>query len=882
MSLTRFFRRRYWDEERARELEAYLEAETDENMARGMSPEGARYAAHRKLGNTTLIREEIYNMNSLGWLERFWQDLRFALRMLRKNPGIAAVAVLSLALGIGANSTIFSIVDTELLRPWPVRDPGRLALITTGGLKESDHYFTSYPDYLDIRQQTGAFSDVVAYGNRRAGYISGGAKRAGLEFSVEVVSQNYFVALGVKALRGRTFSPPPGPAAAEGHSVVVSYHLWQHYFGGDPSLPGKTVLLDGKEFTVIGITPQNFCGLRQEGAPDTWLTLEGWETMVPGEERWDAARDYRWFEVAGRLRPGAQLGEARAQLGGLAKRLAITFPATNQDVRFLARPASEWTYQGMQTEIYMMAMVGLVLLISCANVANLLLAQTERRQREIAMRRALGAGQRRLVGQLLTEGLLLSVAGGALGLLLAAWLMRLGPALVPDLADMNLKLDGRVLLFTTAISLLSALIFGLAPALRAVQGALTAALRGESPGRGRATGRLPLRNLLVCGEIALAVVLLAGSALLLRSLAYSQAINPGFDPKKNVVMLSVAPPTLYGYDAAHAASLYPALAARVESVPGVVRASYARRPPLPLGGMEGGETQPVIIPGVEPPPGSDHFNIRYNIVAPTFFRTIGAHMLKGREFSALDSPSNMSVVIVNDAMARKFWPDQDAVGRSIQIGKMNYQIVGVVEEGRYVNLHESVQPYLFLPFTQVFSFECVLLVETAGDPRNFLPAILKVTAAVDQHLPIVKAVTFKDYMQEGLAPERTRAELLASLGILGIFLAAVGLYATVAYHVSRRSHEIGIRMALGARRNDVLKLVLRQGLHFGGIGAAIGLIGALAASRLMSQVIYGIPLLDPLSYLAAILVAVSVALLASYLPARRATKVDPMVALRYE
>jgi predicted permease len=880
MSLTRFFRRKRWDEERARELDAYLEAETDENIARGMSPEEARFAAHRKLGNTTLIREEIYHMNSLGWLETLWQDTRFAGRMLRKNPGFTTVAVLSLALGIGANSTIFSIVDTELLRPWPVRDPASLAVITTGGPKESDFSFTSYPDYLDIRQQASAFSDVVAYGNRRAGFISGGGQRAGLEFTVEVVSQNYFAALGVNVLRGRTFSPQPGQAAAEGHSVVVSYHLWQHYFGGDPSLPGKTVLLDGKEFTVIGITPQDFCGLRQESAPDTWLNLEGWETMVPGEHRWDAARDNRWFEVAGRLRPGAHLGEARAQLEGLAKRLALASPATNQDVRFLARPASEWTYQGMQTGIYMMAMVGLVLLISCANVANLLLAHTERRRREIVMRRALGAGQWRLVSQLLTEGLLLSVAGGALGVLLAAWLMRLGPALVPGLSNMNLKLDGRVLLFTTAISLLSALLFGLAPALRAVKGDLTVSLKGEN--REHATGRLPLRSLLVCGEIALSVVLLAGSALLLRSLAHSQAINPGFDPKKNVVMLSVAPPTLYGYDAAHAASLYPALAARVESVPGVVRASYARRPPLPLGGMEGGETQAVIIPGVEPPPGSDHFKIRYNIVAPKFFRTIGAHILKGREFNALDTPSNMRVVIVNDAMARKFWPDQDAVGRSIQIEKKIYQIVGVVEEGRYVNLHESVQPYLFLPFTQVFSFECVLLVETAGDPRNFVPAILKATAAVDQHLPIVNAVTFKDYMQEGLAPERTRAELLVSLGILGILLAAVGLYATVAYHVSRRSHEIGIRMALGALRNDVLKLVLRQGLRFGGIGAVIGLVGALAASRLMSQVIYGVPLLDPLSYLAAILVAVSVALLASYLPARRATKVDPMVALRYE
>jgi predicted permease len=871
MSWTRFFRRRYWDQERARELDAYLEAETDENIARGMSPEEARYAAHRKLGNSTLIREEIYHMNSLGWLQTVWQDLRFALRMLRKNPGFTAVAVLSLALGIGANSTIFSIVDTQLLRPWPVKDPTRLAMVST------DSGNNSYPDYLDIRQQASAFSDVVAYGDR-GGFISSGAQRAGQELSVEVVSQNYFAALGVKAVRGRTFSPQPDQAAAGGHFVLVSYNLWQHYFGGDPSLPGKTVLLDGTEFRVIGITPQDFCGLRQEGAPAIWLTTEGWETMVPGEDRGDAARDNRWFEVAGHLRPNTPISEARAQLQTLAQRLALAFPASNHDVRFLARPAFEWTCQGMQTGIYMMVMVGLVLLICCANVANLLLAQTERRQREIAMRRALGAGRRRLVGQLFTEGLLLSVAGGVLGVMLAAWLLRLGPALVPGLSDMNLKLDGRVLLFTSAISLLSALIFGLAPALGAVKGDLTAALKGEN--REHATGRLPLRSMLVCGEIALSVVLLAGSALLLRSLLYSQGINPGFDPKKNVVMLSVAPPIFYGYNQAQAAAVYPGLAARVESMPGVVRASYARRPPMT--NAEEGETEAVVIPGVQPPPGTDHFEIRYNIVAPKFFATVGGRIEKGRDFNEFDMPSTAPVVIINDALAHRFWPGENPLGRSLQIGKKDYQIVGVVEAGRYVRLHETVQPYLFLPFTQRFSFECVLFVETAGDPRSFLPAILKETAAVDKHLPIVNAVTFKDYMREVLSLEHSRAELLASLTILGIFLAAVGLYATVAYHVSRRLHEIGIRMALGARRNDVLKLVLRQGLRFGGIGAVIGLIGALAASRLMSQVIYGVPLLDPLSYLVAVPVAFSVALMASYLPARRATKVDPMVALRYE
>ncbi len=579
------------------------------------------------------------------------QDLKYGLRMLAKSPGVAAVAVLSLALGIGANSTVFSIVDTFFLRPWPVKDPERLAVILTDWPKEPDFRSSSYPDYLDIRHEVSAFSDVVAYGDR-GGFVSGEGR--GQEVSVQVVSQNYFAALGVKALLGRTFSPQPDRAAAEGRAVVVSCAFWQKYFGGNPSLPGKTTLLDGKEFTVIGITPQDFRGLRQGGAPDTWVTKEGWETMVPGEEQADAARDERWLEVAGRLRPNAQLSEARAQLQTLAKRLALASPATNQDVTFLAHPASEEAHEGMGLGIYLMAMVGLVLLISCANVANLLLAQTERRHREIAMRRALGAGRRRLVGQLLTEGLLLSMAGGVLGVLLASWLMNLVAALVPPLSEMNLRLDGRVLLFTMAISLLTALIFGLAPALRAAKCDLAAVLKGEDPRWGQAAGRLPLRSLLVCGEIALSVVLLAGSALLLRSFLYSQRINTGFDPKKNVLMLSVAPPELYGYTVAQARAIYPALAARVESVPGVVRASYARRPPLT--NEEEGETQAVVIPGVQPPPGTDHFKIRYNIVAPKFFATVGARLEEGREFNEFDLPSSAPVVIINDAMARRFWP----------------------------------------------------------------------------------------------------------------------------------------------------------------------------------------------------------------------------------
>jgi predicted permease len=815
--------------------------------------------------------------NEEGTVNALFHDLRYGLRMLARNPGFAAVAVISLALGIGANSTVFSIVDSFFLRPWPVKDPGRLAMISTNSPK-LDFTSTSYPDYLDIRHEVAAFSDVVAYGDRGC-FVSREGQGQGLEANVEVVSQNYFAALGVKALLGRAFSPQASQAAAEGRAVVVSYNLWQKYFGGDPSLPGKTTLLDDKEFTVIGVTPQRFSGLRRS-FPDIWVTKEGWETMVPGEERNDASRENRWFDLAGHLRQGAEISEARAQLQTLAKRLALAYPSSNQGVDFIARPASEAAHEGMEVGIYLMAMVGLVLLISCANVANLLLAQTERRQREIAMRRALGAGPRRLLGQLLAEGLPLALFGGVLGCLLAAWLMKLVPALVPYLSDIVLTLDARVLLFTAAISLFSALVFGLVPGFWVSRSGVAPVLKGDDPRFGRTVGRVPLRNLFVSGEIALSVVLLVGSALFLRSLWYSQGINPGFDPKKNVVMLSVAPPELYGYSSVQAAAIYPALAAAVEPVPGVIRGSYARRPPLI--DEEEGEMQAVVIPGVQPPPGSDHFKIRYNIVGPKFFATVGARLKEGREFNDFDRPSTAPVVIINDAIARRFWPGQSAVGKALQIDKKELQVVGVVEAGRYSHLHETVQPYLFLPFTQVFSGECTLLVETAGDPRGMIPAILKATTGVAKNLPIVNAMTIRESMQEAMAEESSMLKLLGGLSILGMILAAVGLYAAVAYLVSRRTHELGIRMALGARRGDVLRLVLAHGLRLSAVGAAVGLAGAFAASRLISGFIYGVAATDPVSYAASILVAVSVALLACYFPARRATRVNPLVALRYE
>jgi macrolide transport system ATP-binding/permease protein len=813
-------------------------------------------------------------------METLIRDCRHALRLLARNPGFTLVAVLTLALGIGANTAIFSIVSGIFLRPWPVKDPSGLVALSTDDRKETDFTISSYPDYLDIRSQVPAFSGVLAY-CQRGGFLSGEEK--GQAVAVDVVSEDYFAVLGVNAARGRTFSVQPDQAESEGHAVIISYGLWQRRFGGDPALPGRTILLDGKGFTVLGITPQEFSGLEKGAPTDVWVTPLGWPTMVPGAEAEFEARASRRFELVARLRPDSRLEQARTQLQTLASRLSETYPATNKEVTFRAIPAAEKAREGLGSGLFLMAMVGLVLLISCANVANLLLARTERRQREIAVRLALGAGRRRLVVQLLTESLLLAVTGGVLGLLLASWLVRLLPVLAPLLpfpSGTDVQLDFGVLAFTATLSLLTALLFGLAPGLQSSRFDLVPVLKGEDTRPGRLSKRFPVRSVLAAGEVALCVVLLVTSGLLLRSLLFSQRINPGFSTNKNVLMLTLAPPTLYGYSQGQAAALYQSLVARLESVPGVVGASYARRPPLAA--YEIGETENVTIPGMAPSPGTERLKIRYNVVAPNFFGTLGAHILRGRDFNQFDTPEATMAVIINDTMARRFWPDKDPVGRWLRIGDKDTQIVGVVETGKYIDLHQAPESYLFFPFSQMFSFEAMLFVETAGDPQALVHAILGEAQAVDKNLPVVEAVTLKDYLRGFLVEERTSASLLAGLSVLGMFLAAVGLYGVVAYLASRRTHEIGIRMALGARRGDVLGLVLGQGIRLGALGAAVGLVAAAAVAHVMSSRLYGVRPTDPLTYAAGIGVVIAVALLASYLPARRATKVDPMVALRYE
>ncbi len=808
------------------------------------------------------------------------QDLKYGFRILMKNPGFTAVAVLSLALGIGANSAIFSIVDGALLRPLPVEDPGRLAVVFTGSEKEPEGD-TSYPDYLDVRDQSTVFSGVLAHGGRGC-FVS--AKGQGEMVSIDVVSANFFSVLGVKPALGRAFLPA-ADLDSEDSGVVISHALWQRLFAGDPGVVGKPIQIDGKSIVLLGIAPREFRGLDRLGTTDVWATPKGWCTMVgEGEFEEFRGRGGRWLQLVARVRPGVNLEQVRAQLQTISSRLALSYPATNKDIKFgITTPVDELPQAARTTLFLMSAAVGLVLLIACANVAGMLLAQNERRRREIAMRLALGAGRRRLIRQLLAESALLAPLGGLLGLCLAWWLIDLLPALMPPSPEAlgpDIRLDGRVLAFTVVVTLVTSSIFGLVPALHASRGDLIPILKGEASDVGKSLRGLPLRKMLVVGEVALSVTLLTGAALLLRSLLRTRAINPGFDPDRNVIILNMAPPFFYGYNDNQAAALYESLTERLRALPGVKRASYARRPLLV--DDEGGETQEVTIPGVHPPEGEHGVSIRYNVVSADYLPTMGARIVQGRGFEPRDGPASSKVMLINQTMARRFWPRRDPVGQWLRIGKEQYQVVGVVEDGKYLTIHESSQPYLFFPFAQMFSGEASLFVETESDSRGVVDAIMREALSVNEKVPIVSSMTLKQHMQYALYVDRMAAGLVGSLALLGIFLAAVGLYGVISYAVSRRVHEIGIRMALGARATDVARLVLGQSLGLVLVGVFVGLGMAMAVTRLMSSILWGVKPTDPIALAGGTLFAVAISLVASYLPVRRATKVDPMVALRYE
>ncbi|HEY9285305.1 MAG TPA: ABC transporter permease [Pyrinomonadaceae bacterium] len=811
------------------------------------------------------------------------QDLRYGVRMLAKKPGFTAVAVVTLALGIGANSAIFSVVNGLLLRPLPYRDSERLAIIwshSPGANVVQD--WPSPGQYAAIKEQAASFEEIaIARGTSMnlAGQAS--AERVG----IVQVSSNLFGVLGVRPALGRAFLPeedaPGRPPAA-----ILSHGLWQRRFGGDPNVINQTVTLNGQQGTVVGVMPADFSlgydvmptvGAVQQ--PDLLLPL-------PLDEERRAAQGDENYNLLGRLKPGATVAQAQAELDLAVRRLEQQFPATYPPDRrfsFSVRPLLEQVVGDVRPALLvLLGAVGCVLLIACANVANLLLARATVREREMAIRAAMGAGRLRVVRQLLTESVVLSCAGGALGLLVAFWgldaLRALDPGNIPRLQ--NVGMDARVLAFTFAVSMLTGVLFGLAPALRGSKINLNETLK--EGGRGTVGGgHRRLRNALVVSEVALSLVLLVGAGLLIRSFGRVQKVEPGFVPQGVLSMRLSSAGTSYAGE--RSLTFYEELLGRVRALPGVEAAGTASI--LPLGGGIGWGS--ITIEGYVPTTGQSQIQADQRTASEGYFEAMKVPLVAGRFFGAHDTKESAPVAIVDEHMARTYWPGADPVGKRIKRGGADgdapwLTVVGVVASVKQYALDADSRVTLYVPQRQSPSGTMYVVARTSGDPAAAAASVAREVRAMDASVPIYDIKTMEQRLSESLARRRFAMSALGLFALVALLLAAVGIYGVMSYSVAQRQHEIGIRMAMGAQRRDVVWLVVGQGMVLAAAGVALGLAGALGLTRLMTGLLFGVTATDPVTFGGVALLLGAATLLACYLPARRATKVDPMVALRYE
>lgn len=812
-----------------------------------------------------------------------FQDVRFAFRTFRKTPGLAVLAVATLALGIGVNSTIFSLVNAALLRPLPVDQPEQLVWVFN---KSWSGPFggTTFPEYVYYRDENEVFSGLAAYSRTPVHLANAGqAERV----AGALVSGNYFTVLGVDAFLGRTFAPEEDETPGTHPVAVISYRLWKRLFGSDPRVIGRTVKLNSYPFTVVGIAPRDFTGT-EVGLPyELWVPLAMSDRVSPGDNlleqrRWD------WLEIVGRLEPGVDHEKAQASMNVLAKQLARANPESEREQALTLFPLSKrsphfrGTYLSVST--LLLAASGLVLLIACANVANMFLARSVDRRREFAIRRAMGASRLRLIRQWLTESVLLSTMGGGGGLLLALWSSDLLAAAKPHIPipiEVNLSVDARVLGFSLLLSLVTGIAFGLAPGLQSSRSNPVPPLKGEQIFLGPHR-RLSLRNFLVIAQVGLSLVLLFGAGLFLKSLYRMQAVDPGFVPD-NVLIASIDL-GLQGYNEVEGRAFYQELESRVGALPGVNSASLAQYVPLTNLYMPAVST-PVAIEGHEPPPEDGPLMIASNVVDLDYFRTMGTALLRGRDFTSRDTAGAPRRVIINESMAGRFWPNENAVGKRFQIAArppQTVEVIGIVQDSKCFTLWEEPRPYLYHPLAQDYTAWATLHVRTNGDPHDLLGAVRHELRTLDKDMPVYNVASLSEALSLSLFPPRMGAVLLGAFGTLALLLAAIGIYSAMSYIISRRTHEIGVRMSLGARAGDVLRMIFRECLSLISVGVGLGLFAALAVHRLLSRFLYDVRTTDPATLLAVCLLLILIALLASYSPARRATQVDPNVALRHE
>jgi len=816
-------------------------------------------------------------------MDNLLTDLRYAVRVLRARPALAAAAVLSLAIGVGPVAALFSIVDALGFRPLPVRDPGGLLQVTT--LTRGRPGQVSYPDFIDIRERSRLLTDLVVSGTQMFNLRGDGQVPEVVVGAT--VSGDYFQTLGVRPSLGRPFLPDEDRTPGAAMVAMISDRLWRRRFGADPAILGKTIQLTRERCTIVGIVPAGFAGTDPILAPDVWVPTMAWPAFNRGVEETLQARERRELTLLARLAPGATLEQARAELSSLAGSLEEGRDAENRPAFVLEYEQAARRRPAAMLGMFAFGVVALVLLVACANVAGLLLGRAETRSREVALRLAFGASRRRLVRQLLTESMVLAFLAAIAGLALAALAVRLLPALVPTTGlplTFDFRVDHRLFAATLLVALCAVPCFGLAPALLASRRDLLPLLKGEGVVGGRA--RLPVRRLLVVVQISAAVVLLVATGFLLQSFFRARQIDPGF-AQRPMVFATIVPGAV-GYTQPQTREYYRLLRERVSSLPGVEAVSLARH--IPLNSLYGGgATVPVTVPGHEPAAGTEAPRFRYNTVTPGYFNTMGTPLLRGRDFSESDAAGAPGVAIVNETMARQFWPNGDAVGQSFEIpgtgdqaSARRLQVVGVARDAKYMSLTESPMPYFYLPLLQDPRGEVTFVARFSPGRTQAVAMLRREMLSVDPAVPILQIVTLDDHMHAALAVERAVTTLVAGIGALGLGLSLVGLYGVISFLVARRTRDIGIRMALGARQHHVVGQVLREGVWLALAGIAAGSAAAAAVMKVAARVIYGVNPKDPLVFLATAAVVMAVALTASWLPARHAARVDPLAALRQE
>ena len=808
-------------------------------------------------------------------MNTFVQDLRYAGRLLRKSPLFTGIAVLTLALGIGMNTAVFSAVEMMLLRPLPgVSDPSRIVQLfrTWPGFP----YGANSPGhYRDVRARSGdVFSGVAAWDFVPLNLSMGGRTE---RIMGQIVSASLFSTFGARPERGRIFSADED-STPNAHPVAVLSHAgWQSVFGGDPAIVGRTMLLNGHRYTIVGVMAPEFRGPAPIVVPALWVPLTQLSEIEPGR-RYDD-HDNNYLNVIARLQPGVRIEQARDRMQAIVNQLREIYPADYEKsgINVLTQaeagihPKFHSTQVALSTVV--MAVVVLLLLIACVNVANLFLARARDRQREMAVRLSLGAGRSRLVRQLLTESLIFSLLAGVAGIAVAWGVISLVnrvqlPIDIP--IDPDLRLNGTVLLFTFVVALVTGMIFGLVPALQATRPSLVPALKGEAPAGG---SRSRMSRPLVVAQVALSLILLVCAGLFIRNLRAATALEKGFT-SDNLLLASVDP-GLNGYNHARIDDFYRRLLARLREMPAVRAAALGMEVVLGLSSSDTG----VEIPGYTPAK-NERMNVDYNVVSPGYFAAVDMRLLRGRDFTSTDDSSAAGVLIVNQRFVDRFWPGQQAIGKRIRVGGSDRTVVGVVATAKYHSLGEPATPYMYMPLAQNWHGAMVIHIRTNSDPAAFAPRLRAEVAALDPDLPLADLRTMNNFLGIALFPARIVGAVLGMFGLLGLVLAAVGVYGVMSYSVAQRTREIGIRMAIGAAHQQVVRLVMRQGLQLVMLGTVIGLVGAIAASRLLRGVLYGAPSVDVVAFTIVPAILLGVALLAIWIPARRAANVDPIRALR--